>query len=205
MSYKRIAREWLEKHFDSVFDEGDLDDLECLMEGCRLDTSEQEKSLQEEVNELRDLLVSAHAIAKRHGENTAWKRWSERLTNAGIGHVTAKVFKVLPSDEEVIKSHQMYAAPDNTRYWEHPELEESPCLDCSKDVVPVMVKVRGNLAAEGVDTWKIKHIDKCVAPIVKALQEGGIDMLSSCCGHGLNVGAITLADGRELLLVKDLV
>jgi len=50
--------------------------------------------------ELEDLLTSAHCIAKRHGEETAWERFSERLQKAGIGSITAKVFKVLPSDKD---------------------------------------------------------------------------------------------------------
>lgn len=50
--------------------------------------------------ELEDLLVSARAIAQRKGAETAWERFDERLAKAGIGCVTAKVFKVLPSDSE---------------------------------------------------------------------------------------------------------
>lgn len=50
--------------------------------------------------ELEDLLVSARAIAERRGEDTAWERFSERVAQAGIGSVTARVFKVLPSDLE---------------------------------------------------------------------------------------------------------
>lgn len=49
--------------------------------------------------ELEDLLTSAHAIAKRKGEDVAWERFSERLKSAGIGSVTAKPFRVLPSDK----------------------------------------------------------------------------------------------------------
>lgn len=50
--------------------------------------------------ELEDLLISAHAIAKRKGEGTAWERFSERLRKAGIGSVTPRTFKVLSSDGE---------------------------------------------------------------------------------------------------------
>lgn len=50
--------------------------------------------------ELEDLLTSARAIAERKGDDTAWERFSERLGEAGIGSVTAKVFKVLPSDNQ---------------------------------------------------------------------------------------------------------
>lgn len=48
--------------------------------------------------QLEDLLRSARAIAERNGENTHWIRFSEAVADAGIGSVTAKVFKVLPSD-----------------------------------------------------------------------------------------------------------
>jgi NTP pyrophosphatase (non-canonical NTP hydrolase) len=50
------------------------------------------------IKELEDLLTSARTIAQRNGEGTAWERFDERLAKAGIGSITAKVFKVLPSD-----------------------------------------------------------------------------------------------------------
>lgn len=52
--------------------------------------------------ELEDLLMSAKAIAERCGDNTAWERFAERLTAAGISSVTAKVFKILESDKEEV-------------------------------------------------------------------------------------------------------
>lgn len=54
----------------------------------------------ERENLLEDLLTSARVIAQRKGANTAWERFDARLKTAGIGSVTAKVFKVLPSDLE---------------------------------------------------------------------------------------------------------
>lgn len=49
--------------------------------------------------ELEDLLASAHCIARRKGIDTAWERFDERLNAAGIGLITAKTFRVLPSNE----------------------------------------------------------------------------------------------------------
>ncbi len=46
--------------------------------------------------ELEDLLTSARCIAQRKGADTAWNRFDARLSDAGIGTVTAKVFKVIP-------------------------------------------------------------------------------------------------------------
>lgn len=54
----------------------------------------------ERLEELTDLLTSAKAIAERQGADTHWQRWCDRLTAAGIGSVTPKVFKILPSDLE---------------------------------------------------------------------------------------------------------
>lgn len=61
---------------------------------------EQAQAAAKRQDELVDLLVSARAIAERQGEDTAWDRFSQRIASFGIGCVTAKVFKVLPSDLE---------------------------------------------------------------------------------------------------------
>lgn len=66
----------------------------------------------------------------------------------------------------------------------------------------VRVKMPADLSHTGEERWDYKGIDSCIAPIVKALQEGGVDMRSSCCGHGKADGEISLADGRTLV-VKD--
>lgn len=50
---------------------------------------------------------------------------------------------------------------------------------------------------------KPKAIDSCIAPIVDALNKGGIATTGSCCGHGKNHGDILLADGRALV-IRDL-
>jgi hypothetical protein len=48
--------------------------------------------------ELENLLRSAHAIAKRKGEDVAWDRFAESIQRMGIGSVTARTYRVLPSD-----------------------------------------------------------------------------------------------------------
>jgi hypothetical protein len=64
----------------------------------------------------------------------------------------------------------------------------------------VHVHIDADLACEGIEKWKMVRIDKCVAPIVKALQKGGFNMRGSCCGHGKGPGRIDLSDGRILLI-----
>lgn len=68
------------------------------------------------------------------------------------------------------------------------------------DTVPVWVRIPVELSHKGCTYWKYAQIDRCIAPLVEALQMGGIDMLSSCCGHGEDIGYITLSDGRVLVI-----
>lgn len=62
------------------------------------------------------------------------------------------------------------------------------------------VEVENLLTADG--KRRIWRIDACIAPIIKALNEGGIDTSASCCGHGKGPGRIDLVDGRTLILER---
>jgi hypothetical protein len=42
--------------------------------------------------------------------------------------------------------------------------------------------------------------DPCIAPLVSALNAGGLPTTASCCGHGALPGSVLLADGREVLI-----
>lgn len=68
-----------------------------LRAGIALQLREIER-LRKRVDELSDLLTSARAIAERKGDGTHWERFSERLAAAGIGSITPRTFRVLPSD-----------------------------------------------------------------------------------------------------------
>ena len=50
---------------------------------------------------------------------------------------------------------------------------------------------------------RIQFIDFCVADLVAALNAANIETLASCCGHGKMPGDIMLADGREIIIVKN--
>lgn len=64
----------------------------------------------------------------------------------------------------------------------------------------VCVKVPADLSHTQEERWAEKKIDFCIADLVKALQEGGIDMRASCCGHDKYPGYIILQDGRVLVI-----
>ena len=57
--------------------------------------------LQKRVAVLEDLLSSAYNIANRNGEHTHWERFAGQLHINGISPITAKTFKILPSDTEL--------------------------------------------------------------------------------------------------------
>lgn len=46
-------------------------------------------------------------------------------------------------------------------------------------------------------------IDRCIAPLVAALNRGGITTVACCCGHGKAVGSIVLGHGRALIIAEN--
>lgn len=75
----------------------------------------------------------------------------------------------------------------------------------NREETKVWVKIPADLSCDGKEKWKYALIDTCIAPIVKALQEGGIDIRGSCCGHGKGPGYISLQDGRLLTITKEVI
>jgi hypothetical protein len=54
--------------------------------------------------ELEELLRSACNIAGRKGKDTAWDRFEKSLNEAGISGITARTYRVLPSDSRPLES-----------------------------------------------------------------------------------------------------
>lgn len=50
---------------------------------------------------------------------------------------------------------------------------------------------------------RVHEVDAEIAPIVKALNDGGCPTVASCSGHGVRPGNIALADGRELIVAAN--
>lgn len=48
-----------------------------------------------------------------------------------------------------------------------------------------------------------QEVDAEIASIVRALNIAGIRTVASCSGHGVRLGNVALADGRELIVVND--
>src|SRR4051812_28943588 len=65
--------------------------------------------------ELEELLRSACCIAERQGEGTAWGRFIESIHKVGIGGVTARTYRILPTDEELLKQTVIKVIVDQQR------------------------------------------------------------------------------------------
>ncbi len=65
------------------------------------------------------------------------------------------------------------------------------------------VTIPAHLSYTGEVRQKKVGIDSCIAPIIKALNDGGITTIACCCGHGKRPGSIILGDGREFIIAPD--
>ena len=71
------------------------------------------------------------------------------------------------------------------------------------DTVEMRLVIPARLSHDGKAYRKVVGIDRCIAPLVKGLNDSGIRTVASCCGHGKRPGNIALADGRELIVCQD--
>lgn len=76
------------------------DALKMLLSTVPADTPAQVTDLGAYLRETAALLASARVIAQRQGQETAWDRFDESIAKLGISAVTARTYKVLPSDTE---------------------------------------------------------------------------------------------------------
>lgn len=73
------------------------------------------------------------------------------------------------------------------------------------DTVTLRVPIPAWLSHDGVFRWEDKAVDRCIAPIVQALNNAGIYTANSCCGHDESDGTIILHDRRVLTISKEFV
>ncbi len=69
------------------------------------------------------------------------------------------------------------------------------------DEVILRVPMPAHLSHTGAFRWADKGVDRCIAPIVQALNDAGIYTANCCCGHGKANGEIILHDGRILQII----
>jgi len=106
--------------------------------------------------------------------------------------------------------YQIVTNSDSTKWLYKDTLEEyiQPIApQCWKKGHPIMCKwgefeeleleIPADMSHTGESYIKRVKIDKCIAPIVKALNDAGIKTRASCCGHGLRNPKIVLFDNME--------
>lgn len=75
---------------------------------------------------------------------------------------------------------------------------------CERDNTEIIeITIVAKHSKTGMDRRGTVGVDKCIVPLVKALNEAGLTTVASCCGHGKRYGNIALADGREILIMPD--
>lgn len=70
------------------------------------------------------------------------------------------------------------------------------------DTVMLRVPIPASHAHNRVFRWADKPIDRCIAPIVEALNAAGLHTAGSCCGHGRRRGRISAHDGTEMVIER---
>ena len=66
----------------------------------------------------------------------------------------------------------------------------------------LLLPIPAHLSHTGKRYMKKVPVDTCIAPIVKALNDAGIETTESCCGHEKAHGTIDLLDGRRIMIIK---
>jgi len=66
------------------------------------------------------------------------------------------------------------------------------------DSIPLEVTILATGSHTGKERKDMKLIDKCLAPLIKMLNEYGIKTLSSCCGHGKTKKSWIMIDPRNI-------
>ena len=71
------------------------------------------------------------------------------------------------------------------------------------NMVAVNLRVTAGISCTGRTRHVVKHIDSCIAQLVKDFNRIGLVTIASCCGHGKRPGSIVLADGRHFEILPD--
>lgn len=66
--------------------------------------------------------------------------------------------------------------------------------------VELLIPVDARDSHTGEARWARKKVDRCIAPLVKALNDAGAYTRTSCCGHWTKQGEIRLQDGTSILV-----
>lgn len=86
--------------------------------------------------DMEELLRSAHAIAIREGRDTAWARFAASIAKLGIGSITARTYRVLPSDEPAVFQHDEALLQQLTsEYTERFGTYYAPTMDALHDMM----------------------------------------------------------------------
>lgn len=108
-----------------------------------------------------------------------------------------RLFEIAKERERAFKLFLAVLKADEVK---EPQSNPRPCPHCGRPPVPVPVMIPADLSHTGESYIAIKPIDACLADVVRRLNAGTTQPVTSgcCCGHGKSRGTILLHDGRIL-------
>lgn len=68
------------------------------------------------------------------------------------------------------------------------------------DTIKLLVPIPAHLSCTGKLKWRVKPIDRCIAPLITKLNRIGLFTAGCCCGHGKEPGNVIFHDGTMLLI-----
>lgn len=159
------------------------------------------RALEHERDALEELLESAHAIAARRGAGTAWDRFAASIAALGIGRVTARTYRVLPSDTPDLTEAKVAVQEAQVRALEA-EREALIAKNLQLEAQwGIMARACGNYRSFSVDEplkpfteWETREFQAAAAAILKvAAQEAEIRALEKRIAQlGSQLHAVTV-------------
>ena len=77
------------------------------------------------------------------------------------------------------------------------------CSHCGDLPELMELPVPAELSYTGAARQKMVHIDRCIVPLIEALNKSGCPTVACCCGHGRGMSVISLKDGTQMLVLPD--
>lgn len=97
---------WQEKHDEAKAELGIAEAKFARFDKDREIQLARRVELERQLGEAHALLRSACAIAERAGSNTAWERFIQSVFALGLNGVTARTYRVLPSDRAALVAEE---------------------------------------------------------------------------------------------------
>lgn len=127
---------------------------------------------QVEYSKLVELLRSARHIADRKGENTAWERFANSIADLGISGITARTYRMLPSDPVPVSAKNLQLQ----LHWKC-GIDQGPVAILYTDIINDEPACRDDLWLCTTDQLRVNPFE----PVVAAEPVADFDLINAMC------------------------